>query len=248
MSTISVAELLETSEQVLGDLQGLIVLARIPQTGPDRLRSVLAMTIAEQFEATWLLAKAQMSTHAATHARSMIEALVAMKMLAIDTNYTDQMKYEQLRGERRVCKGVIDDPDVPEGVKEPIKKLYEESRPRFDDLHAAGHRPKKISDDFGTTKLSHLVGPYSMFCSFSHSDLAALTIRHLGDEDIVYKQKDMPQIVDSILHTALLVLMDATKQLGEIAQFPDGSFDSAFSAMNQKWGGTLNKKIVLKRG
>jgi hypothetical protein len=32
---------------------------------------------------------------------AMIEALVAMKMLESDSDYVDQMRYEQLRGERR---------------------------------------------------------------------------------------------------------------------------------------------------
>src|SRR5437868_15543174 len=84
MNTITVAQLLHTAGQILDDLQSLIVRSRPPMGGPDRLRVSLVLTITEQFEATLRLAKAHMITHSATHARSMIEALVAMKMLESD--------------------------------------------------------------------------------------------------------------------------------------------------------------------
>ncbi|WP_277185461.1 hypothetical protein [Caballeronia sp. BR00000012568055] len=81
---MTVTELIDTSEQLLEHLQGLIVRSRPPRGGGDRISVGLVLTIAEQFEAALRLTRAQMSTHAATHVRSMIEALVVMKMLDID--------------------------------------------------------------------------------------------------------------------------------------------------------------------
>ena len=89
MNTTTVAQLLKTAGQILDDLQSLIVRSCPPKGRPDRLRVGLVLTIAEQFEATLRLANAHMSTHSATHVRSMIEALVAMKMLESDVGYVD---------------------------------------------------------------------------------------------------------------------------------------------------------------
>ncbi|NIE82974.1 MULTISPECIES: DUF5677 domain-containing protein [unclassified Burkholderia] len=244
MNTITVAQLLNTSGQILDDLRSVIVRSRPPRGGPDRLRVSLVLTIAEQFEATLQLANAHMSTHSATHVRSMIEALVAMKMLESDVGYADQMKYEKLRGERRVYEGILADPNIPDHLKDPIKKSYEICDSECEKLRATGRKPKKISDDLGTAGLWHLIGPYSMLCAFSHNDLAVLALRHQGEKSMVYKQDDLPEFVQSVVSTALLVLMDATHQFGEIAKFPDNHFELVFAAMNQKWGNVVDKSVT----
>ncbi|CAB3781805.1 hypothetical protein LMG28688_01331 [Paraburkholderia caffeinitolerans] len=173
----------------------------------------------------------------------MIEALVAMKMLASDSGYVDQMRYEKLRGERRVYEGILADPNIPEHLKVTIKDSYAICNSECETFRAAGRKPKKISDDLGTAELWHLVGPYSMLCAFSHNDLAVLALRHQGEKSMVYKQDDPPEFVHSVVHTALLVLMDATHQFGKIAKFPGDHFDSVFGAMNQKWSSVVDKRI-----
>lgn len=243
MDTITVKQLLDTSGQILSDLRSLIVRSRPPKGGGDRLRVALLLTITEQFEAMLRLANAHMSTHAATHVRSMIEALVAMKMLASDSGYIDQMQYEKARGEMRVYKGILADESIPEKVKKPVQTLHDLRVAECKAFHAAGLKPKQISKDLGTAKLGHLVGPYAMLCGFSHNDLAAIAFRHQGEKSMVYKQEESPQFVQAIVSSALLVLMDATNQFGEIALFPDDHFNSVFSAMNEKWS-TVNDKLV----
>lgn len=241
--TITVAQLLNTSGMILDDLQSLIVCSRPPAGGPDRLRVSLVLTIAEQFEAALRLANAHMSTHSATHVRSMIEALVAMKMLESDSNYVDQMRYEKLRGERRVYEGILADPNIPDHQKEPLKESYDICNSACDLLRAAGHKPKKISDDLGAAKLFHLVGPYSMLCAFCHNDLTILALRHQAGRGMVYKQEESAQVVQAVISTALQVVMDASYQFGNIAKFPDEHFNSVFTAMNQKWSSVLGKKL-----
>lgn len=243
MSTITVAQLLTTSGQILDDLRSLIVRSRPPKGGPDRLRVGLVLTIAEQFEAALLLANAHMSTHSATHVRSMIEALVAMKMLETDRTYVDRMRYEKSRGERRVYEGILADPNIPEDLKELIKKSYDVCDAQCKAFRAAGYKPKKISDDLGTAGLWHLVGPYSMLCAFSHNDLAVLAFRHQGEKSMVYKQDDAPEFVQSVVSTALQVLMDATNQFGNIAKFHDNHFDAVFAEMNRKWSVVVDKHV-----
>ncbi|MBC8740368.1 hypothetical protein F6X40_27295 [Paraburkholderia sp. UCT31] len=142
MNTITVSQLLDTSGQILDDLRSIIVRSRPPKGWPDRSRVGLVPTIAEQFEATLRLANAHMSTHSATHVRSMIEALVAMRMLESDADYVGQMKYEKLRGERRVYKGILTDPNIPQHLKDPIKKSYDICNSECESFRAAGRKPK----------------------------------------------------------------------------------------------------------
>lgn len=243
MKTITVTQLLNTSGQILDDLRSLITRSRPPKGGADRLRVGLVLTIAEQFEATLQLANAHMSTHSASHVRSMIEALVAMKMLESDSGYVDQMRYEKLRGERRVYEGILADPNIPDHLKESIKKRHDVCNAECEAFLAAGRKPKNISDDFGAAELWHLVAPYSMLCAFSHNDLAALAFRHQGEKSMVYKQDDSPQFVQAVVSTALHVLMDASHQFGKIAKFPDDHFNSTFSTMNQKWGSIVDARV-----
>jgi hypothetical protein len=120
MDTITVAELLNASGQVLDGMRSLIVRSGPPSAGLDRLRFGLILTIAEQFEAALRLANAHMSTHAATYVRSMIEALVVMRKLEEDSNYVNQMRYDKLHVEKRVYEGVLADPNIPHQAKETI--------------------------------------------------------------------------------------------------------------------------------
>jgi hypothetical protein len=243
MSTTTVLQLLKTAEKILEDLRSLIVRARPPLGSPDRLRVSLVLTIAEQFEATLHLANAHMSTHAATHVRSMIEALVAMKMLETSTTYVDQMRYEKLKGERRVYKGILADPHTPDQLKDSIKEMDDICLSECDIFRAAGLKPKRISDDISAAGLDHLVGPYSMLCAFSHNDLAALAFRHQNETNMVYKQADSPKFVESIISTSLIVLMDATDQFGRLAKFPDNHFHTVFAEMNAKWVDVLSRRV-----
>jgi len=173
----------------------------------------------------------------------MIEALVAMKMLEFDSDYIDKMRYEKLRGERRVYEGILATPDIPDDQKTAIKDRYDICVSDCDAFRSAGYKPKVIANDIGTAGLSHLAGPYSMLCAFSHNDLAILAFRHQGENSMVYKQGDTPEIVQAVISTALMVVMDATNQFGSIAKFPDGHFDAIFSAMNMKWEVILGSQI-----
>ncbi|WP_156440233.1 MULTISPECIES: DUF5677 domain-containing protein [unclassified Burkholderia] len=244
MDTIKVVDLLNTSGRILDGMRNLIVRSRPPKGGPDRMRVALVLTIAEQFEAALRLGNAHMSTHAATHVRSMIEALVVMRKLKTNAGYVNQLRYDKLHGEKRVYEGILSDPSIPDEAKLSVKNRLDTCLLEFNSLHAEKYRPKKISQEFGDTGLFHLVGPYAMLCGFSHNDLAVLAFRHQGDSSMVYKQDDDPTLVQSVFSTGLIVLMDAAHQFGKIAKFPDDYFEPIFSSMNKEWHGVLDKTVV----
>lgn len=191
-----------------------------------------------------MLTTAHMSSHAATHVRSMIEALVTMKMLELKSDYVQQMRYERIRGEKRVYEAVLADPHLSDGVKQPIRERLASCKPEYDRLHATGVRPKRIVDEFGAAGLSHLVGPYAMLCNFTHNDLAALAFRHGDERKMVYRNDDSPQLIQAILSSAVQVLMVATYQLGELAAFTDGHFETVFNEMNAHWHTILDQPVV----
>jgi hypothetical protein len=154
------------------------------------------------------------------------------------------MRYDKLHGEKRVYEGVLGDPNIPDEAKQPIRNLLDKCLPEFQALHGQKYRPKKISKEFGTTNLSHLVGPYAILCGFSHNDLAVIAFRHQGESSMVYKQEDDPGFVQSVFSTALMVLMDAANQFGQIAKFPDGHFETVFDTMNKNWRTLLDKSVI----
>jgi len=143
-----------SADVLIGDLRPSL-------TGPDRLRVALFLTIAEHYEAALLLQHAASATLSALHVRSMLEGLIAMNLLAKDGGYVDQMKYEQLRGERRMYTGLLADKNLPSDARKQIEAILKERNIRFDALHAAGSRPKRISEDFVKAGLAHFVVPYA---------------------------------------------------------------------------------------
>lgn len=240
---MKVAQLFIIANQILQDLGVLIRQSRPPTGGAGRLQVSLVLTISEQYEAVLRLAEAQMITHSASHARSMIEALVTMKMLEIDSGFIEKMRYENLRGEKRVYEGLFANPNAPDEVKEQLEDRYKACRAELSLLHAAGHRPKRISDDFGAVKLWNFVGPYSMLCAFSHNDLSVLAHRHQGDKGMVYKQENSSSIVLAVISTSVHVVMQATEQFGKIAKFTNGDFSEVFERMNIKWEAILYEAV-----
>ncbi|GAA0427137.1 hypothetical protein GCM10008969_58400 [Pseudomonas veronii subsp. inensis] len=232
---MKVAQLLIIADQILQDLGVLIRQARAPTGGAERVQMSLVLTISEQYEAVLILAKAQMITHSASHARSMIEALVTIKMLEIDNNYINKMRYESLKGQKKVYEGLLANPDAPSEVVAQLEEKYSSCKIEFSLLHAEGYRPKKISDDFGTAKLWNFFGPYSMLCAFLHNDLSVLAHRHQTDAGMVCKQENSADIVLAVVSSSVHVVMQATEQLAKIAKFTSGDFSEIFESMNRKW-------------
>ncbi len=240
---MNVAQLLIVADKILEDVGALIRQSRAPTGGVGRLQVSLILTISEQYEAVLRLAKAQMITHSASHARSMIEALVTMKMLEIDDSYVEKMRYENLRGEKRVYEGLFADPNAPDDVKAQLEERYNLCKAELGILHSAGYRPKKISDDFGTAQLWNFVGPYSILCAFSHNDLSALAHRHQGGAGMIFKKENSAGTVLAIVSSSVNVVMQATEQLGKVAKFTNENFPEIFERMNVKWSAILNAKV-----
>lgn len=210
-----------------------------PTTSPDRLRVALFLTIAEQFEACVHLLRVNMPSHAAVHTRSMLEALVSMKLLGQRANYVEQMLYKQLSGQKKILENILESEYFPEESRKLIQTLLSECLPVYDEKHKAGIRKRQIGEEMLEAGLAELIPPYLMLCGFSHNDVSVLALRHQGNDAMTYMATVHDDITSSIFMTAIKIIVQATEPLSKIAFFVDGNFETNFQKMNNTWGEAL---------
>lgn len=228
--------ILEVSNVIAKDVRELIDSMRPPKPSTTRLRVGIFLTIAEQFEASLLLAYGGMASHAAVHVRGMLEGLIAMNLLEKNHNHVDQIMFNQSKGEKKIYEGMLKDEEIYGEFKESIEEKLNACKLRYDRLHANGLRPQQIADQFKAAELKHLIVPYLALCGFSHNDIGVITMRHQRDDSMTYMAVVKSEVIVTIFQTALMILMTAVEQLPRIAQFPNELFESIFARMNDVWG------------
>jgi Family of unknown function (DUF5677) len=238
---MTVQWMFDRADEIVQAVHELIDSLHPPRTPPDRPRVGLFLTIAEQFEAALQLAKAGAGTHSAVHVRSMLEALATMNMLGIDPDYIDQIRYNQLKGQKKFFKDLLSNHDLPVADRASLQTQLDECTVAFDELHRRGLRPKQITETFSDAGLAHFVSAYTMLCSFSHNDLSILAMRHQGDEGMTYMAPIAPEVLQGIFFWSIHTMVVATEPLQRLAQFPDGLFDRVFQDMNNTWEHFLNQ-------
>ena len=233
--TVHPDALLAAAEIIANNVEELISNMRPPLSSPGRLQAGLFLTIAEQLEAALLLARVGAVTHSAVHVRSMVEALLAFKLLGKDGSYVQQMKFQQLKGQKKILEGIVNDPDIPDIAKDQIRPAFDDCLKDYQELYDEGLRARQISENFGHADLAHLAAPYSFLCGFSHNDIAIIAARHQGDDGLIYKASPQPEIAISVLAVALIVMMEAVAGIEQIALFPDDLFPRVVPAMLATW-------------
>jgi hypothetical protein len=233
-------EVINAADSMIAATRELIDNLHPPTTSPGRLRVTLFLTIAEQFEACVQLLRVHMTSHAAVHTRSMLEALVSMNLLGQREDYVEQMLYKQLKGKKKLLENLVQNEYLPDESKPLIQSMLLESIPAFDEKHKAGIRSKQIGDEMLEAGLAELIPPYLMLCGFSHNDIGVLALRHQGDDVMTYMAPVHDEITVSIFMTAIKILVQAAEPLPRIALFPEGIFEIGFQKMNNLWGEALD--------
>ncbi len=226
---------LAASEIISSHVEEIISHMRPPLGSPGRLQTGLFLTIAEQFEAALLLAHSGAASHSAVHVRSMIEALLAFKLLEKDADYVEQMKFNQLKGQKKILEGIINDTDIPEDTKSQIRPAFKDCLDDYQTLYSKGIRTRQIADNFGHAGLAHLAAPYSFLCSFSHNDIAIIAARHEGDTGLIYKARSPSDMAISILSIALMVIGEVVASMEKIAKFPEDLFPRVIPEIMETW-------------
>lgn len=233
-------EIIKAAEMMINAVHSLIQNLRPPKTSPDRLRVAIFLSIAEQFEASVHLFRAKMASHAAVHVRSMLEAQVYMNLLGLKEGYVEQMRYKQLKGQKKLLENILDSEYLPSDAVLLIKAKLAECAPDFKEKHEAGVRAGQIGDEILEAGLPEMVAPYLMLCGFSHNDLAVLALRHQGDDSMTYMSPLHDEIATSIFMIAIKIIVQAAEPLPRIALFPQGSFEAGFQEMNNAWSSALS--------
>lgn len=215
---------------------------RPPLSAPGRPRCALFLTMVEQFEAALLLARAGLASHGAAHVRGMLESLVAFRILKKGIEHIDQMRFEQLRGEKRLYERVLKLSELSDAHRADIESSLEACKAEYQPLFDRSVRPSRIIDQFEIAGIAGLAAPYIMLCSFAHSDLAALALRHQGDHGMTLRAGDTDEIRFLVLSIAHFAIVDAAADLGSIAKFPEGAFEGHYQTMLQTYENLMGLK------
>lgn len=222
----------ELSTRVLTSSRDLVSRMQTPPGPPGRPICAIFLTMVEQFEATLLLSKAGLATYGATHARALIESATASRLLGLEPNHVDQMKFEQLRGEKRVYERALKLSELSSEHRQQLEERLASCKSRYQPLFDTGIRPAQIFNQFTNAQVEFLAAPYAMLCSFVHNDLAILAFRHQGEKGMKLREADDVELVFMALSIACFALIDGAHPLYEIARFPTGHFEHHFGAMS----------------
>ncbi|MFS2217972.1 DUF5677 domain-containing protein [Telluria sp. Tellsp104] len=240
MKRMDHAEIMKAADMMVAATRYLIDNLRPSKKSPDRLRVAMFLSIAEQFEACVHLFRVKMVSHAAVHVRSMLEALVYMNLLGQKEGYVEQMRYKQLKGQKKVLESILQSEHLPMDAESLIRSKLAECSPDFEKKHQAGIRARQIGDEILEAGLPEMIAPYLMLCGFSHNDLAVLTLRHQGSFSMTYMAPIHDEITSSIFMIAVRIIVQAAESLPKIALFPQGCFEAGFKEMNNAWENALS--------
>lgn len=199
---------------------------RAPLDAPGRPQCALFLSIAEQFEATVLLAQAGLTTHAGVHVRSMLEALADVYQLASKSDHVRRMRYEQAHGEKKLYDRMLATDLLEPHDRAMLEARLAECLTRYQPLHEEFRRGKPSqADHFIAAGLPELIGPYTMLCSFTHSDLTALALRHQGERGMILRAPVAYGVLFLVLSLATYSLVHAARALEAVVYLPEGSYD-----------------------
>ncbi|HDS1091645.1 TPA: hypothetical protein UL918_000103 [Stenotrophomonas maltophilia] len=222
------------SNQQLAAVRAMVGDMAPPLEGPGRPTCALFLTIVEQFEAALLLVRAGLATHGGVHVRSMLEVLVNLRRLCLDSDHVHRMKFEQLRGEKRLYERMLAFPDLPAEQKAFLDGRLAQCMARYQPIAdglSKAERAASAVDNFTAAGLSDMVMHYTLLCSFSHNDLAALALRHQGETGMTLRARDPEDVVFLVLSLAHFALVCGAEPLPTVARFPDGAFASHMGKM-----------------
>lgn len=221
------------AKQQLGLLHELLEHLRVPSTSPGRPMCALVLTMAELFEAVTRLTAGGLVTHAAVHVRSMLEALTDFRLLAKSQAHVDVMLFKQLQGELRTYQRALESP-LPPADRQEMEGLLANCKERYKTVFESlskEQRSAKTADAFALAELPELITPYTILSSMAHNDLAALAIRHQGENTMQLRGTTPVQIVVLVHTMAHYALMVAVKELPMYMRFNDNAFDARHAKM-----------------
>jgi hypothetical protein len=218
--------LVSVALRVIPATHALVEEMRPPLGPPGRPQCALFLSIAEQFEAAILLAQSGLTTHAGVHVRSMLESLADVYQLAAKSDHVRRMQYEQAHGEKKLYDRMLATDLLQPHDRSMLEARLADCMTRYQPLHQEFRRGKPSqADHFIAAGLPELIGPYTILCSFTHSDLTALALRHQGERGMILRAPVAYDVLFLILSLATYSLVHAARALEAVVYLPEGSYD-----------------------
>lgn len=236
---------LEIAQQIQRSLTMCASNVKINDTKVSATGVALILTIAEQMDATILLIQNGFSTHAPLLVRSMLERVVDLVLLTNDPAYYEQMEFESLIGDKRRFDGMAAAEDMKDdpSVQEQLAQWTEILQPRLDALAEKGYKEKtlvvKFSDvdklGIADSRLKDGYTAFRVFSAFAHSTLSVLKVRHSDIDSERAMRPAPPELVSSILKSALIIFVDAIRQLPKLTDASEAAVTASIALADASW-------------
>ncbi|MBN3506435.1 DUF5677 domain-containing protein [Burkholderia cenocepacia] len=215
----------EVSTHAINGLEAFFRNMKVNESTAARLSATLLLTAAEQFRAMLLLLDGGAGTHAAGPVRSMLEGLADMILLSKDATYADQMAFDNAKADaamfERYLASLGDEADAEEMIAS-LKSMLAEAAETRDALKAKGYKRQTREEKFELSDVNDLYVSYGILCAFVHSNITALTARHIGEQPtFAYLRPAKPEVIAMLNSIGLRVLMASVELLPSFTDVPE---------------------------
>jgi hypothetical protein len=230
-------KMLSTAHDVKYRFDDLLFRAKVQDSGEARISATICLTIAEQFAAVLCLVEGGHSSHAPIIVRSMLEGLAELLNLVNDSNYLNQMKFDNARSDVILFEEYSTDPEMQEDA-EAIATLAEwkaKAQPIRDMLAARGFQKQGVIEKFKNANILQSYVAYRVLCSYAHNQLTTLIARHAGNLELLYHNDAPPETTASILTIAVSILCQSVNTMHKFTDIPAEELDKAIKVADEIW-------------
>jgi len=211
----NISKMLNSAERFKILVDELLGRVEVKDAGEHRVASILFLTIAEQYSATLHLVRGGFSSHAPTMAKSMLEALVNLQLIVMDSSHADQMRYKDASENIRLFNDYAKDPEVQQdkAIIQTLTEWKTQAEVVFNELRANGFKKKNIEDEFERAGLNNNYIAYRVYCATAHNQLTTLKARHAGVPILRYHEEAPAESTASLLTSIVSILGRAVQTL-----------------------------------
>lgn len=213
------------SEHAINGLEAFFRNMKVNESAAARVSASLLLTTAEQFRAMLLLLDGGAGTHAAGPVRSMLEGLADMILLSKDATYADQMAFDNAKADAVMFERYLEslgEAEDAEAMVASVKSMLAEASKTREALKAKGYKRQTREQKFELSDVNDLYVSYGILCAFVHSNITALTARHIGEEPtFAYLRSANPEVIAMVNSIGLRVLTASVELLPSFTDVPE---------------------------
>lgn len=224
---------------ILDSFEVLLGRANVADSGEARIGACLTLTIFEQFRSALCLIDAGYASHAAGPIRSMLEGVADLLILSKNSNYLDQLHYENARSNVALFNELLKLKNVPDVMAEKVGEWRGHDEPIRKRLRKAGHEKLAIEEKLKRADLGDAYAQYRILCAMVHTSIASLISRHAGRErltELGYCRPADPDVIGMLLLIAVDLLVRAGSELHSFTDLTEDEVDGVADEAKHVWG------------